>query len=55
MNPDVKALGKSVDKIDLCILEAIFIKEHNSMINFQFNNLNRILKLFCYISFRLLI
>ena len=49
MNSNVKVIGRAVNKFELCILEALLIKENNPVINAQVNDLNRILKIFCQI------
>ena len=47
MNSNVKVIGRAVDKFELCILEALLIKENNPVINAQVNDFNCTLKIFC--------
>ena len=47
MNSNVKVIGRAVDKFELCILEALLIKEKNPVINAQVNDFNCTLKIFC--------
>ena len=44
---DVTVTGRSVNKFELCILEALLIKENIPVINAQDNDFNRTLKIFC--------
>ena len=46
MLPHVSVIDKCSDRIDLCILEALYIKELNPVINKQVNDFARTLKIF---------